>query len=313
MTESQKSFRYPENVEIFKETVEAKPFIKEGKHLANIYGFSYSKRHITQNMTSHYIKENSAVPFHLGLLHGNLSGREDHDPYAPFTIPELLEQDFDYWALGHIHKREILHSHPPIVYPGNIQGRSKKETGEKGCYIVELTEGGNPELAFIETAPIQWTSLEVSINNLQTMDQLIETVKQSMEANRREETGILTELAFTGSGELHAALQDENYCEDLVVLLNEGEEKNASFHYVYSLKSLTTAAYSKSELKEKSFYRDFYSIVEQTENLDSVLSALYRQSEARHYIDALDTMEQKAILEEAEQWLVTRFLESEKR
>ena len=50
-----------------------------------------------------------------------------------FTVKDLYEKQFDYWALGHIHKRTILSEDPPIIYPGNIQGRNKKEIGVKGC------------------------------------------------------------------------------------------------------------------------------------------------------------------------------------
>ena len=66
----------------------------------------------------------------------------EHNRYAPFQIRELKEKQFDYWALGHIHKREILLEEPYIVYPGNIQGRHRKEIGEKGAYLIELTKQG---------------------------------------------------------------------------------------------------------------------------------------------------------------------------
>ena len=41
----------------------------------------------------------------------------------PFRLMIYCEKDFDYWALGHIHKRTILSENPPIIYPGNIQGQ----------------------------------------------------------------------------------------------------------------------------------------------------------------------------------------------
>ncbi|MDA6365974.1 hypothetical protein OSK45_29385, partial [Escherichia coli] len=76
-------------------------------------------------------------------------------PYAPFRINDLLGKDFDYWALGHIHKREIIISEPPVIYPGNIQGRNRKETGPKGCYLVELDRSG-AKTEFLEAAPVIW-------------------------------------------------------------------------------------------------------------------------------------------------------------
>ena len=80
--------------------------------------------------------------FHIGMLHGSLAGDETHAVYAPFTKSELLAKQYDYWALGHIHLRQQLHEEPPIVYPGNIQGRHRNERGEKGFYEVSLTKNG---------------------------------------------------------------------------------------------------------------------------------------------------------------------------
>ncbi len=48
-----------------------------------------------------------------------------------FACKKLAKKGFDYWALGHIHKRQLLAESPSIYYPGNIQGRNRKESGEK--------------------------------------------------------------------------------------------------------------------------------------------------------------------------------------
>ncbi|WP_078381564.1 metallophosphoesterase family protein [Sutcliffiella halmapala] len=310
LTKGHESFRYPKNVHIFGENVEVKPFVKNGIHLANIYGFSYYQRHILQNKTSEYQKRDQ-VPFHIGLLHGNLSGREEHDPYAPFTLSELLEKDFHYWALGHIHKKEILCSKPPIVYPGNIQGRNKKETEEKGCYLVELSHR-EATLSFVETASIIWRNIDLSIESLQTMDELIQAIKDIIEETRKTFKKSLIQLTLSGSGPLYSHLLDESQLEDMLLYLNSGEADSISFQYVYSFANKTTPDYSKAVLKEKSFYQDFYQVVDQTDNIDVFLSSLFKHSEARHFLEPFNQEEKKAILEEAEQWLVTKFLEGEK-
>ncbi|WP_226682573.1 metallophosphoesterase family protein [Sutcliffiella horikoshii] len=312
LTANHSLFKYPDNVHVFTEAVECKTFFKNEEELACIYGFSYKQRHMTENMTGYYQKENAKIPFHIGMLHGNLSGREEHDPYAPFSIPDLLSKEFHYWALGHIHKREILHYQPPIVYPGNIQGRHKKEQGDKGCYLVELLEGGISELTYIETSVIHWEELEIPINGIQTVDQLMEETIQAMDSIRLEGKGKLLRLTFTGNGELHGYLQDESHQEELQLLLNEGEENKLSFVYLYSLRVRTALSYLKEDLQDKTFYKDFYSMVEQIE-VKEALAPLLRHSEARRYLDTWDEEELKAIVEEAEQWLISKFLESEKR
>ncbi|HCF53736.1 MAG TPA: DNA repair exonuclease, partial [Bacillus sp. (in: Bacteria)] len=127
------AIEFSENVHVFTEPyVEEKSFYKNGELLASIYGFSYLQQAVTDNMTAQYTKMSDA-PFHIGMLHGSVEGDAEHNRYAPFQIRELKEKQFDYWALGHIHKREILSEEPYIIYPGNIQGRHRKETGEKGA------------------------------------------------------------------------------------------------------------------------------------------------------------------------------------
>ncbi|NLP49963.1 DNA repair exonuclease [Bacillus sp. RO1] len=312
LSEEHALFKYPDNVHIFSGEVERKTYIKDDEELACIYGFSYKQRHLTENMTSYYEKEDQTIPFHIGMLHGNLSGREEHDPYAPYTLPDLLDKEFHYWALGHIHKREILHHHPPIVYPGNIQGRHKKEQGDKGCYLVDLLDDGIPELTYIETSAIQWEDLEIPINELHTVDQLMEKTKQAMDAIRVEGKGKLLRLTYTGNGTLHDFLQQESHQEELQLLLNEGEGNNFSFVYIYTLRVRTALSYSKEDLQDKPFYKDFYTIVDQVD-MKEALAPLLRHSEASRYLETWDEDEVQAIVKEAEQWLISKFLESEKR
>ena len=77
----------------------------------------------------------------IGLLHTSLDGARGHDPYAPCTVQDLARFGYDYWALGHIHAAEIVARDPWVVYPGNVQGRSPRETGPKGAMRVTVEDG----------------------------------------------------------------------------------------------------------------------------------------------------------------------------
>ncbi|QIZ71834.1 exonuclease subunit SbcD [Oxynema aestuarii] len=63
-----------------------------------------------------------------------------------FTIPlsTLSRPDFDYVALGHVHRHQNLNpsNDPPIVYPGSIERVDFSEQNEeKGYVLVELARG----------------------------------------------------------------------------------------------------------------------------------------------------------------------------
>ncbi|MFD1907907.1 exonuclease SbcCD subunit D [Paenibacillus rhizoplanae] len=118
---------------------------EDGREVAVVSGISYPTSKVTENTALRFSRQPGSSLFHIALLHGNVDGDLQHETYSPCTRKDLIGRGYDYWALGHIHKRSILHEHPPIVYPGNIQGRSIKETGPKGCYTVDVSaEGGSP-------------------------------------------------------------------------------------------------------------------------------------------------------------------------
>jgi exonuclease SbcD len=60
-----------------------------------------------------------------------------------FTVPMplLTRSCFDYVALGHVHRHQVLSQQPPVVYPGSIERVDfSEEQEEKGFVLVELAK-----------------------------------------------------------------------------------------------------------------------------------------------------------------------------
>src|SRR5581483_182460 len=114
--------------------------------------------------------------YNIGLLHTGINGREGHEPYAPCSIDGLVAKGYDYWALGHIHKREILYENTPIVFPGNLQGRHIRETGEKGCLLVSVQNQQPRKIAFCPLDVLRWERCEVSAANAENAETVVEDV-----------------------------------------------------------------------------------------------------------------------------------------
>jgi DNA repair exonuclease SbcCD nuclease subunit len=109
--------------------------------------------------------------FNIGLLHTSLTGRAGHDPYAPTDLATLAAKGYDYWALGHVHAREVVAESPRIVFPGNLQGRHANETGPKGCELVSVT-AGRIEAEFVPLDLVRWGQVTVSLDGSDRVEAL---------------------------------------------------------------------------------------------------------------------------------------------
>ncbi|EOP57913.1 MULTISPECIES: metallophosphoesterase family protein [Bacillus] len=305
------AIEFPENVHVFAEPyVEEKPFYKDGELLASIYGFSYLQQAVTDNMTAQYAKMSDA-PFHIGMLHGSVEGDAEHNRYAPFQIRELKEKGFDYWALGHIHKREILAEEPYIIYPGNIQGRHRKETGEKGAYLVEITEQGTV-CSFFGAADVVWGETEISIDELQTVDDLMIACTEVMNEWRQEEEGTLLTVVFIGQGPLSPYLRDEKRVEEIFHILAAGEERR-DFVYVMKWKNETVSFAEIQRLKkENHFVGSVLQELESFTNMDTVLRTIWTSSVARNVIESFSDEEKAEIQKEAENIILEQLFQQER-
>ncbi|AQQ52546.1 metallophosphoesterase family protein [Planococcus lenghuensis] len=219
-------FDLPRNVRVFKEEVEQME-ITIGGRTVRISGFSYPARHVNDRMIDRYPVAADREAIHIGMLHGSLEGDSSHAVYAPFRKQDLLSKHYDYWALGHIHLRQELHADPPIVYPGNLQGRHRNETGTKGFYEVTLSDAG-PDLKFIPASVIEFTTLEIDIPETCHMNEILLMCTDRLARHLEEKGAGVTELVIP-----HAALgRNEESLQDLLLTIREEMENSESFLWV---------------------------------------------------------------------------------
>jgi DNA repair exonuclease SbcCD nuclease subunit len=83
----------------------------------------------------------SADGVHIGVLHAAIqptSGIDFSDTELSVTLPALAKTRLDYIALGHYHNfQEHRANGVTVVYPGTLEGRSFRETGDR--YLVTAT------------------------------------------------------------------------------------------------------------------------------------------------------------------------------
>ena len=168
-----------------------------------IHGRSFPERAVDEDLVPSYPPP---VPgfFNIGLLHTSLTGRAGHDTYAPTDLPTLSTKGYDYWALGHVHAREVIAERPRIVFPGNLQGRHAKETGPKGCELVTV-EAGRVESEFVALDVVRWNQLIVSLDGVHRLEALGEAFRHAMEpvlTGARDRLHAVR-VTLTGATELH--------------------------------------------------------------------------------------------------------------
>ncbi len=86
-----------------------------------VHGQSYGNRSVEDNLAEFYPDRRRDL-VNIGVLHTNAIGAAEHSNYAPCTVQQLVRRGYDYWALGHVHKRSILHADPWVVYPRQPAG-----------------------------------------------------------------------------------------------------------------------------------------------------------------------------------------------
>jgi DNA repair exonuclease SbcCD nuclease subunit len=173
-----KSLRLPENVFVFS-TRKPETQILAAIDVA-IHGQSFASRSITDDLGSQYPPANDNY-FNVGLLHTSLTGRAGHESYAPCTVAGLKAKGYQYWALGHVHNREVVYQDPWIVFPGNIQGRHIREVGPKGCTLVTVAAHEVTEVKHIDLDVLRWLLCRVDVRDCRNLDEVYERTQVELE------------------------------------------------------------------------------------------------------------------------------------
>lgn len=204
-----RELRLPENVRMLSPKSVESQFLDDLG--VAIHGRSYQTRVVTENLAEKYPQHDPHY-FNIGLLHTALTGREGHEPYAPCSVDDLLAKGYDYWALGHIHKREVVNRDPWIVFPGNIQGRHIRETGAKGATLVTVDNGQILEVEHRDLDVLRWSLCRIDLAGCEALDQVSVRVGQTLEVEQGLASGktLAVRLELSGECPVHSGLFEES-------------------------------------------------------------------------------------------------------
>jgi len=201
-----RSLILPDNVHIFDHRVPGTVFLE---HLGiAIHGQSFAARRVTENLARAYPDPEPGL-INIGLLHTALDGREGHEPYAPCSLGELVNRGYDYWALGHVHRREeVRQGSPWIVFPGNLQGRHINEGGPKGCTLVSFSQGRIVAVEEYSLDVLRWSPLAVDCTGARSPEEVLERIHELVlqELELAEGRPVVFRFELVGSTPAHGEL-----------------------------------------------------------------------------------------------------------
>ena len=172
------------------------------------------------------------APFSIGIIHASLVQDQSK---ARAELSDLLAADIDYWACGHLHERCVFPDevNPRVVFPGCVQGRGLPETGERGCYLVELEEGPEKNtlrnvsgsaaqshcvrLEFIPTSSIVFQRMTVDVSACQTLADVRRHVQAELfhENAKAHCDEMIVRVSLAGVTSLREYLAQRDTIEDL--------------------------------------------------------------------------------------------------
>ena len=165
---------------------------------------------------------------------GSSAGTEENkltlgsDPVI--QISNIALPQFDYVALGHIHRMQVLRkADPPVIYSGSLDSIDFGDADQdKGFYVVDIDkEQHKVEYRFVPSNGRRFVKKEISID----IDDLnpTQTVLSRLQRNEKDLKDNIVRLTINIDNEIEKQLDDQvikNYCDSLAYHFELIKERN---------------------------------------------------------------------------------------
>jgi DNA repair protein SbcD/Mre11 len=130
------------------------------------------------------------------------------NPMHHVLIEDLKNKGYDYWALGHVHKHEVIEKDPHIIFSGNTQGRHSRETGSKGCVLVTVGQSHETEMRVYTIDVVRWVIAEVDATGAESGYDILDEARKLLEELLEENDGmpLAARLHIKGKTSAHAEI-----------------------------------------------------------------------------------------------------------
>ncbi len=133
-----------------------------------VYGLSYHQREIAESLYDRMFAPRKQM-YEILLAHG---GDEKHIPIKKDVLSSL---GYDYIAMGHIHKPQVVLENQAI-YAGALEPIDKNDVGKHGYVKGEVTENG-VQTEFVPCAKREYLHLTIEVNENATNGALKDAIR----------------------------------------------------------------------------------------------------------------------------------------
>ena len=137
--------------------------------------------------------------YNIMMLHGDIKNQKDNNY---IDLKKLQNKNVNYFALGHIHKREDGKiGNSKYAYPGCVLGRGFDEVGEKGFLVLD-TETNTT--TFKEFSDILFEHIDIQVNGLNEAE-LKKVISTQLGSTKQS---YITEIRLTGKSDIEIDIDD---------------------------------------------------------------------------------------------------------
>lgn len=188
-----------------------------------VYGCSYHEKEIPQPLYDE-VRPEGNCRYHILAAHGGDSR------HSPIDKGKLLSAGFNYVALGHIHKPEVL-AENRMAYAGALEPVDCNDMGPHG-YMKITIEEDNIRAEFVPSAVCQYKVMEIEVNEDSTQYGLEKIVEENI---RKEGMNDIYHLHLLGT-------RDREMEFNLLRLMKQGR--------VVKVRDMTHPYYDLEELSQ---------------------------------------------------------------
>lgn len=185
-------------------------------------------------------KEPQILPEYINicLFHGTVDMAFSEQAYNPAGSKELFDLGFDYYALGHFHKRGETFADKGMINPGSPEPLGFDELKDHGVYTVRLSKydgKARRDYKFVRLQQREYKDLNLDVTGVEDESRLMEKLSKTLEQQASKEDIIRINLV----GGLN---------RDVLINTKELEQFFTDKYYYLKIKDCTRPDYNINEL-----------------------------------------------------------------